>query len=128
VAMADLVAGHRDHTAAAVLARLDDVMWAHLAYEDADLVPLFPRYFDHDEYEALAKRAAKSLGFGQALFTVPFVGSWVTADIREQMLANAPLPFRVLYRLTRTRHERLAATALGDVRRRVADDVAVAAG
>ena len=126
-AMADLVAGHRNHRAAAVLARLDDVMWTHLAYEDNDLVPLFPQHFDHDEYEALAKAAVKSLGLKQALFTVPFVGSWVSEEVREQMLGDAPLPFRVLYRLTKNGHERLAARALGDVRRAVAEDLPVAA-
>jgi hypothetical protein len=125
--MADLVAGHRNHGAAAVLARLDDVMWTHLAYEDNDLVPLFPQHFDHDEYEALAKAAVKSLGLKQALFTVPFVGSWVSEEVREQMLGDAPLPFRVLYRLTRNGHERLAARALGDVRGGVAEDLPVAA-
>ena len=122
VAMAALAEGHAHHGAAAVLARLDDVMWTHLDYEDADLVPLFPLHFGHDEYERLAKGAAKSLGLKQALFTVPFVGSWVQPDVREQMLGNAPLPFRVLYRLTRNGHERMAAVALGGARTQVLED------
>jgi hemerythrin-like domain-containing protein len=113
-AIADVVAGGSAERAARVLGHLDVVMHEHLDYEDAELVPLFARHFDQDEYEALGKAAVKSLGLGkQALFTVPFVGSWLDADLRAHLLGTAPLPFRLMYRLTRRSHERLATAALG---------------
>ena len=93
-------------------------MHHHLDYEDADLVPLFAEHFDQDEYDQLGKAASRSLGLGtQALFTVPFVASSVTDEQRQHLFADAPLPFRLMERMTRRRHARLAASALGDARR-----------
>jgi hemerythrin-like domain-containing protein len=116
IAMTHLAAGGPAGPAAYVLRHLDHVMRVHLDYEDAEVVPLFPRHFDEQEYRALGKAAGRSISFKQALFTVPFVGSWVDDGVRDELLGGAPLPFRVLYRLTRSGHERLAAAALGDAR------------
>ncbi len=60
----------------------------------------------------------KQTGLGrQTAFTVPYIGYWAAADERDMLLAQAPLPFRVLYRLTRRGHGRLSALALGTAAR-----------
>ncbi len=100
-----------------MLGHLDRAMHQHLDFEDAHLLPLFSRNFDQHDYDLLHKQAIKSLGFGkQALFAVPFIGSWLDDDLRARMFDTAPLPFKVLYRVSRRGHERLAALALGAAR------------
>jgi hemerythrin-like domain-containing protein len=94
------------------LARLMD---GHLDFEDDDLVPLFGRHFSGEEYQAMHEQAAKSLGIGkQAAFTVPFIAHWADPADMATLMRDAPVPFKVLYRLTRRSHERLTARALGD--------------
>lgn len=86
----------------------------HLDFEDADIVPLFARHFTVEEYAGLEDKAMKSLGIGaQAAFTVPFIAAAVDAEMRDHLFGDAPAAFRVLYRLTRNRHARLEALALG---------------
>jgi hemerythrin-like domain-containing protein len=95
-------------TLIAALRGLADHMDQHLGFEDADILPLFERHFTGDEYAALEEQAQKSLGIGaQAAFTVPFVAAALAPPERERIMAAAPTPFRVLYRLTRGRHARL---------------------
>jgi hypothetical protein len=119
-AMTGLVEGASTEGAAYVLGHLDRTMQEHLDYEEVELLPLFSRNFDQDEYEQLHKAAIKSVGLGkQAMFTVPFIASWVDDDQRAQLLGSAPLPFRIMYRLTRRSHERLATEALGTARQHV---------
>ncbi len=98
------------------LRALADHMDAHLAFEDAEILPLFQHRFTAEAYEALEARAHKSLGLGaQAAFTVPFLAAAVAPEVRAAMFAGAPAPFRVLYRATRGRFARLEARALGPV-------------
>jgi len=60
------------------LRALADHMDAHLAFEDAEILPLFQHRFTAEAYEALEARAHKSLGVGtQAAFTVPFLSAAV---------------------------------------------------
>ena len=77
----------------------------HLDLEDREVVPQFGRWFSAAEYEELTKAAMKQVGLGkQAAFTVPYVGFWSSEEERTTLLGAAPLPFRILYRLTRKRH------------------------
>jgi hemerythrin-like domain-containing protein len=99
--------------AGAVLRELARHMDSHLDFEDEDLVPLFGRHFTAQEYEALTEAAMKGLSFKQALFSVPWVMHWAPPADRAKMLAGAPLALRVVFRLTRGRHARLTALALG---------------
>lgn len=109
-----VVDGAAPTAAVAALRRLADVMHEHLDLEDRQIVPLFEEHFSADEYAALTKAATKQMGIGkQAAFTVPYVASWAEPEERDTLLAQAPLPFRLLYRVTRRRHGRLAALALG---------------
>jgi len=113
-AIEGVVTGDQPLEAARRLRRLADVMDDHLDLEDREIVPLFARNFTAAEYDELTKAAIKHVGLGkQAAFTVPYVGYWTTEEERVMLLGTAPLPFRVLYRLTRVRHARLTELALG---------------
>jgi hemerythrin-like domain-containing protein len=115
-AIEGIVTGDRPDRAAELLRRLAHVMDDHLDLEDREVVPHFDRHFSVAEYDDLTKAAMKQVGLGrQAAFTVPYVGFWATELERTTLLGGAPLPFRILYRLTRTRHGALARRALGDV-------------
>ncbi len=108
-----VVVGAAPTAATTALRRLADVMDDHLDLEDREIVPLFAEHFSAGEYDALTKAAMKQTGFGmQAAFTVPYIAYWSTAADRDRLLSMAPAPFRILYRLTRRRHGRLAALAL----------------
>ena len=109
-----LVTGDDPTRAAPALGRLAEVMDAHLDLEDREVVPAFVEHFSRAEYDELTKAAIASVGLGkQAAFTVPYVLYWANDEERATMLASAPLPMRILYRLTRKRHERLTELALG---------------
>jgi hemerythrin-like domain-containing protein len=111
-----VVTGAAPDDAARSLHRLADVMDDHLDLEDREVVPLFGRWFSAVEYEELTKAAMKQVGLGkQAAFTVPYVGFWSSEEERATLLGAAPLPFRILYRLTRKRHFALTEAALGPV-------------
>lgn len=90
---------------------LADVLGPHLDREDADVLPLFWRHMDGVEYAALQQEAidgGKRRGLG---FVVPWTVSCVEGAEREALLAQAPLPMRVLLRLTEGRHRRLVEAA-----------------
>jgi hypothetical protein len=90
---------------------LANVLGPHLDREDADVLPLFWRHMDGSEYDALQQAAidgGKKRGLG---FVVPWNASCVEGAEREALLARAPLPMRVLLRLTERRHQRLVAAA-----------------
>ena len=115
VAIEGVVTGDDPAAAAQLLRRLADVMDDHLDLEDREVVPQFGRWFTVAEYEAMTKAAIKQVGLGkQAAFTVPYVGFWASEAERTTLLGAAPLPFRILYRLTRKRHDALTTAALGD--------------
>lgn len=105
--------GTRSTTDVRPFVEFDALLARHLDLEDAELVPLFGQHFEAAEYEALTQRAMKALSMRQATFTVPFVAAQAEPGELADILAKAPLPFRVLLRATRRRHTRLAATALG---------------
>jgi hemerythrin-like domain-containing protein len=89
-------------------------MDAHLDVEDADILPLFARHFTSDEYVVLEQQAHKAMGIGkQAAFSVPFIVSYMTPEVRDHQLRNAPAALRVLWRLTRGRYARLTTAAFG---------------
>jgi hemerythrin-like domain-containing protein len=113
-AIEGVVVGDDPARAAELLHRLADVMDDHLDLEDREVVPQFARWFSVVEYEAMTKAAIKHVGLGkQAAFTVPYIGFWATEHERTTLLGGAPLPFRILYRLTRNRHAALTVAALG---------------
>ena len=115
-----LRAGSTGDDASEVMCALDRLMREHLDFEDDDIVPLFARHFDQDEYDALHARAIKVVGIGrQAFFTVPFFARWIDTATWARMYDSAPLPLKVIYRATRRRHDRLTLVALGTPDRQV---------
>jgi hypothetical protein len=114
-------AAHSEATA--LTAELRDSMAAHLAFEDADVLPLFVRHFGAAEYEELGERAMKDTAFAQLTFTIPWAMSHGLDEERRTMLAGAPFAFRLLWIATRGHHDRAVAAALGQRTRPVVDDV-----
>jgi hemerythrin-like domain-containing protein len=99
---------------ASCLDALAELMDSHLEYEDVEILPLFAEHFSKEEYEAIEQQAFKHTGVGpQAAFAIPFVVDAATPEQFATIFATAPAPLRILYRLTRGRHARLAARALG---------------
>ena len=115
-----LLPGDRTDRLAATLGELSELMDRHLDLEDADILPLIERHVDEAEYRALEEQAHKRLGIGrQAAFSVPFIARVLSDQDRREILATAPMPFRMLYRATRPGYERLHARALGAMARPV---------
>jgi hemerythrin-like domain-containing protein len=113
-----VVDGAAPTSAVEALRRLAELMDDHLDLEDREVVPLFTEHFSTSEYAGLTKAAGKQIGLGkQAAFTVPYIGYWAEPEERAAVLGQAPVPFRILYRLTRRGHGRLAELALGPAAR-----------
>jgi hemerythrin-like domain-containing protein len=103
---------------------LADLLDDHLAFEDAELIPLFEQHFTADEYQRLDEEAMEILGVSkQALYTVPFIVSEATPDEYARMWVDAPLPFKAIYFACRGRFRRLADRALGPVDDRIPEVV-----
>ena len=114
LAIGRVIAGAPASDAAVALRKLAIVMDAHLDVEDSEIIPAFQALFDATEYEAMTKEAIRRTGLGrQATFSVPYIVGWASPADRARLLPEAPLPMKLLYRVTRRRHARLAAAALG---------------
>jgi hypothetical protein len=85
----------------------------HLRLEDDDILPLFARHFDAEEYHQLDQQAIKRTGFRQLFFTVPWAVTTAEGDAARHLLATGPALLRAIWRLTERRHVRLASLALG---------------
>jgi hemerythrin-like domain-containing protein len=113
-AVADLQAVRPNPELVSLTRELDDHMTAHLDFEDSDILPLLERHFDKAEYDALDARAIKSAGLGaQMMFSLPMIVGAMTPEERAVFVPTAPVPLRVLYRVTKGRHARLVEQALG---------------
>jgi hemerythrin-like domain-containing protein len=117
-AIADGVPAER---AAALLREVADHMDEHLGMEDRDLLPVIEVVFSAEDFEVLEKKALDIIGFGsQAAFTIPFLAASVDDETRAELLGDAPLPVKVILRLFRARHAKMATLALGSSRPAVA--------
>ena len=113
-AFGGLRAGSTGDDVSEIMWALDRLMSEHLDFEDDDIVPLFARHFDQEEYDALHARAIKVIGIGrQAMFTVPFTARWIDTATWARGYDSAPLPLKLIYRATRRSHDRLTLLALG---------------
>jgi len=109
------------HAAASDLA---DLLDEHLAFEDAEVIPLFEQHFTAAEYQQLDDEAMEILGVSkQALYTVPFIISEATPEEYVRLWADAPLPFKAIYVAFRGRFQRLTERALGSADDRVLEGV-----
>ncbi|HEX7135923.1 MAG TPA: hemerythrin domain-containing protein [Iamia sp.] len=113
-ALGAIADGASPERAAALLREVADHMEEHLGMEDRDLLPVIEVSFSAEEYEVLEKKALDIIGFGaQAAFTIPFLAASLDDETRADLLGDAPLPVKVILRLFRGRHAKLAALALG---------------
>jgi hemerythrin-like domain-containing protein len=103
---------HREQ-ALAMAIELRDLLTDHLAFEDADVLPMFERHFTVEEYDEIDKRALKEVNVRQALFTVPWYMATAEPSAAARTLAEAPLPLKIVHRITRRRYARLVQQAFG---------------
>jgi hemerythrin-like domain-containing protein len=113
-AVAAIRAGRPAPEIVALTQELDQHMADHLDFEDQDILPLLERHFSKEEYDAMDAAAVKSAGLGpQTAFSVPMLVGAMTPEERAVILPDAPLPLRILYRLSRRSHDRLRTAAFG---------------
>jgi hemerythrin-like domain-containing protein len=99
--------------AVALSAELARFLDEHLRVEDHDILPLFARHFSTEEYHVLDQQAIKRTGLRQLLFTVPWAVTTADREAAEHLLMTGPAVLKIIWRLTRNRHARLATLALG---------------
>ena len=105
------VAAHRE--AVEATAELSARMDSHIGYEDADILPLFVRHMDAEEYEAIEEAAKRDGSLRTMAFTIPFIMEAADDEERAALLDDAPAVLRWLWVATRGRYRRLAQTAFG---------------
>jgi hemerythrin-like domain-containing protein len=111
-AIAAIADGAPAERAAALLRQVADHMDEHLGMEDRDFLPVIEVSFTNDEYAKLEEKALEIIGIGsQAAFTIPFIARSVDDETRRHLLGDAPLPVKVILRLFKGRHRRMAALA-----------------
>ena len=101
-----------ERRAATLAAALRDHLDEHLAFEDAEIAPLFIRHFTAAEYDELNTRAVKMTPPRQLLFTAPWMMSHLDDAERRALLASVPKAMTFLWIATRGRYARLASRAL----------------
>jgi len=124
-ALRDALASWAQHTSVSGAARdarycalelaveLRDFLEAHLAIEDADVLPMIERNFTRDEYAELEQQAGKAITIRQAMFTAPWYMATVDAETAARTWREAPRALRIIYTLTHRSYARLAARAFG---------------
>ena len=94
---------------------LRDHLAEHLDIEDADVIPLFVRHYSAAEYDTLQAGAAADARKQGIAFYVPWIVDTLHGDVRDRVLAEAPLAMRLLWRATRRRHAKLVAATFAGV-------------
>ena len=111
--IADLVAGcHREGAAfaasgrrtdggtlAATLSDLNDSLAEHLSDEERHVLPIVREVMSVDEWRALADRGNASIPKERRLVFLGFMLHTATTEQRNLLMAQLPLPARVLWRL-----------------------------
>ena len=93
----------------ALAALMDD----HLEFEDAEILPLFERHFNGEEFDAMDQAAIKaSASAPRPPSPCPSRRLWPRTPCGPSCWPPPPAPW-VLYRATRRRHARLEARAFG---------------
>lgn len=103
---------------------LADLLHEHLTFEDDDILPLFTRHMDAEEYEAIEKRAMGKPDLKLLLFTVPWVVDWATDEEFGPIFDAAPGVMKVIWYLRRGAYARLSRKVFAGVAK---DDLARAA-
>lgn len=92
----------------------DNELTLHLDNEDADVLPLFVSHMSKLEYDEIGERALKRATPKHLLFALPWVMRQATGEESGKILAEAPLPLKVMWYVSRGRHARLTRRALGE--------------
>ena len=93
---------------------LRDLLLVHLDVEDHEVLPLYWRHYSAAEYNAVYEQAVKKGKKSGLGFVIPWNVDCVEGEARDQLLALAPAPMRIMHRLVRPRYERLVAAAFSD--------------
>ncbi len=90
---------------------LCDLLSRHLDIEDSEIFPLFSAHFTLAEYKAMDAEALKVLPKKGLGFSIPWNAYAQDEASRAELIASAPLPLRLVFRLTKGRFQRLVAAA-----------------
>lgn len=105
------MAEHPDaNTRAALSVRLTAVresLARHLEHEETETIALIQSVMSQSDWEEVDKHFQDAVTFSEVVKAVPWALHRVPADIRAQLFAQNGLLHRVLWRLTRSRFERL---------------------
>ena len=100
--------------ATALAEELHDFLHGHLEVEDRDVLPLFWRHYNAEDYQQVFRQAVKKGKKAGLWFVAPFsVDCYAEGPDREAFLASVPGVLRLFHRLVRPRYDRLVAGALG---------------
>lgn len=97
---------------AATLHAAVDSLGRHLAHEEGEAIPLIQKYVTPEEWTAIeAENFQKDVPPALMIAMVPWIMHELPISIQARLGADAPLPMRVIWRLTRggfARRERIA--------------------
>ncbi len=99
--------------ATALAGEIHDLLSTHLDIEDNDVLPLYWRHYTAAEYGALEALAVKKTKLAGIWFVAPWNVDNLDGAARAAFLAAAPLPLRIIHRLSRPRYDRLVEAAFG---------------
>ena len=94
---------------------LRDHLAEHLDIEYADVIPLLIRNYSAAEYDTVQAQAAADARKQGIAFYVPWIVDALHGEVRDRVLAEAPLAMRLLWRATRRRHVKLIAATFAGV-------------
>lgn len=101
----------------ATLSTAAESLGRHLAHEEGEAIPLVQKYVTPDEWTAIEhEHFQKGITPAVMIAMVPWMMHELPVGIQARLLAAAPLPVRVAWRLTRggfARRERIAFRYLG---------------
>lgn len=84
---------------AAALRKISDLLTRHIADEENEIFPFITTSVTVDDYQRLQVEFRRNLKPSMLSFLVPWVLDHAAADERARMLAESPLPLRVMYRV-----------------------------
>ncbi|WP_440301887.1 hemerythrin domain-containing protein [Intrasporangium sp.] len=96
---------------AATLKAAVDSLGRHLAHEESEAIPLIQKYIAGDEWTAIEETLQKGSGPAFVIAVVPWLMHELPVSAQARLAAEAGLPMRVVWRLTRgafARRERIA--------------------